>query len=272
MQKLSFITPVLLALLFSPGCKDPDSFEQDPVGNVTAESVGSNEIDPPKDSPGDDPAVDLPGKEEVIKAHLEAVGGVDAIKKVEMYTRSSAMKMEGPTGESNGTFHEVFDLVKDRSRVDLDLETYKEAKGWQGQSGWKVNTFEPLRALRPDEIAIERISVPLSMVQGILDTFGIEAFLPPSRVEFNGTACIKLNFIGSKMDIYINEKTSLIEGYLLPDFMQVSLSEYKDFEGVMMFTRQKAEIFVINTTYDLKVEKIEFNPELDDARFAKPAG
>ena len=53
----------------------------------------------------------------------------------------------------------MFDLVNDRSRVDLDLGTYKEAKAWQGQRGWKVTTFEPLRVLRPDEIAIERITV-----------------------------------------------------------------------------------------------------------------
>ena len=255
MKKLLLATPVLLTFFLNIGCKDSDSMKQDSVRKFPQSNLAK-----------------VPSKEEVIEAHLAAVGGVDALKKVEDYTRVSTITVEDSTGESNGTFHEVFDLVNDRSRVDLDLGTYKEAKAWQGQRGWKVTTFEPLRVLRPDEIAVERITVPLSSVHGILDSFGIDAFLQPVRVEFNGKSCIKLNFIGSALDIYINERTNLIEGYLIPEFMQLTLSDYKKIDGVMMFTSEKAEIFGLNTKYDLKVKKIEFNVDVDAAKFDKPVG
>ena len=52
--------------------------------------------------------------------------------------------------------------------------------------------------------------------------------------------------------------------------MQLTLSDYKKIDGVMMFTSEKAEIFGLNTKYDLKVKKIEFNVDVDAAKFDKP--
>ena len=54
--------------------------------------------------------------------------------------------------------------------------------------------------------------------------------------------------------------------------MQLTLSDYKKIDGVMMFTSEKAEIFGLNTKYDLKVKKIEFNVDVDAAKFDKPVG
>ena len=107
MKKLLLATPVLLTFLLNIGCKDSDSMKQDSVREFPQNNVAK-----------------VPSKEEVIETHLAAVGGVDALKKVKKYTRVSAITVEDSTGESNGTFHEAFDLVNDRSRVDLDPVSY----------------------------------------------------------------------------------------------------------------------------------------------------
>ena len=68
MKKLLLATPVLLTFFLNIGCKDSDSMKQDSIRKFPQSNLAK-----------------VPSKEEVIEAHLAAVGGVDALKSKGLY-------------------------------------------------------------------------------------------------------------------------------------------------------------------------------------------
>jgi hypothetical protein len=68
----------------------------------------------------------------------------------------------------------------------------------------------------------------------------------------------------------VNEKTKLIEGMEVPNLMRITLSNYKQVNGVQVPYQTKVEIFVVNTTVTSELKKVEFNGKLDPDKFSKP--
>ncbi|MEC9093840.1 MAG: hypothetical protein VX438_14105 [Planctomycetota bacterium] len=207
----------------------------------------------------------------IIDAHIAAVGGSTAIKKIKTITKSWAVSTTAPTGNGNGTSNEMFDLVAERGRIDLDLGVYKESKGWSGQKGWKQSTFETLRDLTADELGLDKIAGPISLIFTIKDIFGSVAFLPPTKAKFNGQDCVKVKIVESPLELYVNGKTKLLEGIEVPSLMKLTFSNYQESNGVQVAHNTKVEITALNTTVLSELKKFTVNEKLDEVKFSKPA-
>ena len=206
----------------------------------------------------------------IIAEHIEAVGGAQAIQKIKTIRKFYSVTTSAPTGNANGTAEEMFDLIADRGWLYLDLGLYKESKGWTGQVGWKKSSFEPLRDLTAEELAADKIGMPVSIIFSLKDTFGSAAFLPPTKSKFNGQNCVKVKIVGSPLALYVNEKTKLIAGMEIPNLMRITLSNYKEVNGVQVPYHTNVEIFVVNTTVTSDLKKVEFNGKLDANKFSNP--
>ena len=180
------------------------------------------------------------------------------------------MVSTAPTGNASGTTESMFDLITDRGRVDLDLGVYRESKGWTGQAGWKQSSVEPLRDITVDELAIDKVAMPVSLIFTLHKVLGTPRFLPPVKSTFNDQDCIKVNVIGIGFDIYVNEKTKLIEGMVVPDFLRITSTNYQEVNGVQVAHTSKVEILVTNSTFTAELKKVEFNVKLDAVKFLKP--
>ena len=271
MNRSSFVIPaILLGFLFLTGCSQTESTSGDPakVETQDAQDAGVSEASTEKSQVST--SKKAPSKEEIVEAHLDAMGGADAIKKIESIVRVSTMESQSLTGPASGTVTEVFDFVADQARIDLEFGVYSESKGWRKQQGWKKTSDVPLRALSAEELAYERIGMPISLVYTVFDLFGIDAFLPPVRARLNDQDCIKLNFVGSELDVVINDQTKLIQAFQIPDFMRITFSDYREIEGVMMAYKTKIEIKPGNQTLVIQLESVEVNSKLDAARLEKP--
>ncbi|MFL2871066.1 MAG: hypothetical protein ACJZ8O_09995 [Pirellulaceae bacterium] len=264
------VRAILLVLLLVTGCSNTDSSSSDPVKTETPDSQDASADAESLKDPQVATTEKAPTKEEIVEAHLKAMGGVDVLKTIQTVVKVSAMQTQDVTGSAEGKVTETFDLVADLGRIDLDLGTYQESKGWRKQQGWKQTSAEPLRALTAEELALDKIGMPISAVYSVFDAFGIDAFLPPSRARLNGQDCIKLNFMGSPMDIIINDQTKLIQAFQIADFMRITFSDYRDVQGVMMAYKTKVEIKPSNQTLIIEVESIEINSKLDAAKLEKP--
>lgn len=269
-RSLLLVHAVLLGFLCLTGCSQSESNNGDPVKVESPDTRDTTVSDRSTEESQVSTSKEAPSKEEIVDAHLDAMGGAEAIKKIESLVRVSTMESQSLAGTSSGTVTEVFDMVADQGRIDLDFGTYSESKGWRKQQGWKQTSVVPMRALAAEELAIEKIGMPISVVYTVLDTFGMDAFLPPVRAKLNGQDCIKLNFVGSKLDIIINDQTKLIQAFQLADFMRITFSDYRDTEGVMMAYTTKIEIKPGNQTIVSHVESVEINSKLDAARLEKP--
>jgi hypothetical protein len=206
----------------------------------------------------------------IIAEHIEAVGGAPAIKQIKTIRKFSSVMTTAPTGNATGTTEEMFDLIADSGWVGLDLGLYQESKGWIGQEGWKKTSFERVRDLTAEELPLDKIGMPVSIIFTLKDTFGSAAFLPPTKYKFNDQDCVKVEIVESPLALYVNEKTKLIEGIEVPNLMRITLSNYKEVNGVQVPYHTKVEIFVVNTTVTSDLKKVEFNGKLDANNFSKP--
>ena len=211
-----------------------------------------------------------PDKAEILEAHVRAVGGSEAIRKIKSIVRVSDVTSRSDAGEVTGTTTEVLDLAGERGRVDTDLVEFKEAKGWQGLQGWRVNTFEPMRASTVDEVGVDKIVVPISIVQAISGAFGVEAFRSIENVQFNGKPCFKLTIVNNPLLVYLDASTKLIEGFEIEQFMLIYLGDYQEVEGVKVPFYSKTDVKVLQTTFVSKVKQLNFNVEITDDQLAKP--
>ena len=269
---LQHVTVLALIVSFLSGCTDSESAPVANDANVSqvqpnqlpAGSVGMNSVEPGSSF---NPQLN---KAEIIDAHIKAVGGLDAIKKVKSIVKVSQVISKSAAGESSGTTTEVFDLVGERGRVDLDLQDFKEAKGWRGQQGWRVSTAAPLRASTLDEVGVDKITVPISIVQAISGAFGTEAFRSVENVQFDGKPCIKMTIINNPLIVYLDAATKLIAGFEIEQFMVIYLGDYKEVEGVQMAHYSKADITVLQTSFISNVKQVNVNVEITDEQLAKP--
>ena len=225
---------------------------------------------PRTESPSTDSS-DTINIQNIIVEHIEAVGGASAIQEIKTIRKFHSVISTAPTGNATGTIEDIFDLIADRGRIDLDLGLYKESKGWTGQQGWKTSSFEPLRDLTAEELPIEKIGMPVSIIFTLKDTFGSTAFLPATKSKFNDHDCVKVEIVGSPLALYVNQKTKLIEGMEIPNLLRITLSDYKKVSGVQVPYKTKVEIFGANSTFMCDLKKVEFNGKFDADKFTKPA-
>ena len=269
---LQHVTVLALIVSFLTGCTDSESAPVANDANVSqvqpnqlpAGSVGMNSVEPGSSF---NPQLN---KAEIIDAHIKAVGGLDAIKKVKSIVKVSQVISKSAAGESSGTTTEVFDLVGERGRVDLDLQDFKEAKGWRGQQGGRVSTAAPLRASTLDEVGVDKITVPISIVQAISGAFGTEAFRSVENVQFDGKPCIKMTIINNPLIVYLDAATKLIAGFEIEQFMVLYLGDYREVQGVQMAYYSKADITVLQTSFVSNVKQVNLNVEITDEQLAKP--
>ncbi|MDE0818749.1 MAG: hypothetical protein OSA92_13880 [Pirellulaceae bacterium] len=220
------------------------------------------------------PGTEAPGTlniQDIITEHIEAVGGAKAIRKIQTVRKFHAVNTTAPTGNATGTVMDTFDLIADRGRVDMDLGVFQESKGWTGQQGWKKNSFEPLRDITAEELPIEKMGVNVSPIFTLNQAFGSAAFLPATKSKFNDHDCVKVEIVDSPLALYLNEKTKLIEGMVIPNLIRITFSNYKLVTGVQVPFRNKVEIFPTSTTITTELKRVEFNGELDADIFTKPA-
>ena len=267
------VSACVLIVSLLAGCTDSESpsvandvnVNQVLPNQLPAEPAGINAIEP--ENTGSNPQLN---KAEIIDAHIKAVGGLEAIKKIKSIVRVSEVISKSAAGEAIGTTTEVFDLAGDRGRVDLDLKDFKEAKGWRGQQGWRVNTEAPLRASTPDEVGVDKITSPVSIVQAISGAFGTEAFELVGNVQFDGKPCIKLTIVDNPLIVYLDAATKLIAGFEIEQFMVIYLGDYKEVEGIQMAYYSKADIIVLQTSFVSNVKQVNVNVEITDEQLAKP--
>ena len=206
----------------------------------------------------------------IIAEHIEAVGGAKAIRTIQTVRKFHAVNTTAPTGNATGTIMDTFDLIADRGRVDTDLGVFQESKGWTGQQGWKKNSFEPLRDLTAEELPIEKIGANVSIIFTLKEAFGSAAFLPATKSKFNDHDCVKVEIAESPLALYLNEKTKLIEGMVIPNLIRITFSNYKQVNGVQVSYSTKVEIFPTRTTITTELKRVEFNGKLDSDKFSKP--
>lgn len=208
--------------------------------------------------------------EQIVKEHIEAIGGMDALKNLKTMTRSGSAAVEGEFGNFQGTFTEIYDLAGSRGYQMMDLIVFQRETGWAEGKGWQQSPIEGLKDLSEEEMKMTMVQSAPSLIAAIKEQQGPEAFASAEESEFNESAAIKLAVAETPLHIYLDKESKLIAGITVGEEVSITMEEYQETEGVKLPSKVTMEVgggrIKIANTY----EETEVNQEVDETKFAKP--
>lgn len=207
---------------------------------------------------------------QIVDEHIEAVGGMDAIKKIKTLKRGGSASVEGEFGNFQGTFSEVYDLAGDRGHRMMDLIVFQQETGWADGKGWQQSPIEGLKDMSEEEMQMTKVYSAPSLVAAIIDALGMEAFDKAEEAEFNETETVKLTMVDNPIEIYVNKESKLIEGIAVGEEVKMMMADYQDAEGVKLPSKVTMEVGGGRIKVVNEYEETEVNAEVDDTKFAKP--
>jgi len=216
--------------------------------------------------------------DEIIAKNIQAHGGMDKLKSVSSRTESAKF--------SAGSFKADVRLVNKRPghvRMEFIIQGMAQVRAYDGKAGWQVNPFS---GRREAELLSEDDMKDL-VVEGDIDGPLVDYKQKGHTAELmghdsvEGTDCYKVQLTLKNGDIrtYYLDTDSYLELKLetrtfIRGAPQESETYYGDYEqiGGMYFPfaieqGQKGNPERVNLT----VEKVEINPQADDALFTMPA-
>ena len=208
--------------------------------------------------------------EGMVEAHLEAVGGSDAIAKIKTIHRTGTLSGTSGYGPLSGTVEEIFDLPKQQGYTSMEMPGYSRKTGWTGNSGWVSDTQAGVTKMPADEVALARINAGPSPLASIHRRYG-GAMKEAGEKEFHDQKCAVVTIEGSPIQFFVNQKTKLLEGMSIPGTFTVTYENYKAVDGVQFAGKSSVQIEAQNMTMVTDYKTTKINGQIDPSKFKKPS-
>lgn len=216
--------------------------------------------------------------DEVVAKYIEAHGGYETLKAV------NSMKITGIQGVPMQGLELPFTVFQKRPNkmyMEATFQGMSYVTAYDGESGWSINPFMGDPAPQPmTESEVEQIKVEAD-IDGVLMDYKdkghrIEVL---GKEDLEGTEVIKLRVTLKNdnvqtwyldadyfIELRVDSKTSQMGQEL---DISVTFSDFKEVEGIMMPFSMEARSGD-TVIFTRKLETIEINPEIDDAKFKMP--
>jgi hypothetical protein len=223
------------------------------------------------------PALRAETVDDVIARNIAARGGLEKIKSIK--TMRTGGKLIIGDGQMQGSI-----LVEAKrpniSRVDFTIAAMEGFRVFDGKEGWGTAPWMGVNEPAPLKGNELKDSEEQSDLEGPLMNYKEKGHTVElaGKEKWGEVECDKLKVTlkgGDVVEIYIDPKTNLELGQRLfrdgEPYVETTFSDYKDFDGLMI--SQKVDIVPHMEgapTSHVIIEHIEINPDLDDARLARP--
>jgi hypothetical protein len=211
---------------------------------------------------------------EVLARHYEALGGLEALKAQETVHSVGTMELAGLTGTL-----EVWEAHPDRSRVQIDLNVFKQTIGDNGDVAWEVDANGKLRIEKEENALARRRTAALLAGYEHLDPDsedfditleGVEAVAEDEcyavKIASPSDGTVRIWYVDT--DDFLLRKTVTV----YPDHEEHQLlSDYRDVGGVLRAYGLEVVYLPTGQEYAVTATEIEANVEIDPALFDPPA-
>ena len=215
---------------------------------------------------------------QIMKAHVEAVGGVDNIHKVVSMHRSGKATMDGIIGHMEGTFEEI-SIIERKAYSKMDLVAFMQRSGWDGQIGWAEDAMLGLRDIEGDELELLKNQARVDTLATVWMLSGANGFSPLPAETHDGREFHVVEIVGVDGATYYIDpddhhvrriKLDYNDPQMGPSTIIVKFDKYTQFDGVMLPNQVAVDIAdgTIEVVYDY--EKTVLNGEIDETVFNKP--
>jgi len=240
--------------------------------------------------------------EQVIDKNVAARGGLQAwraVKTLSMSGKLDAGGNESPTRAVQGVKTEGVQLPKRpteqaqlpfrmelkrprKSRLELDFRGQTAVQVYDGINGWKLRPFlnrHEVEPYTPEEMKAVALQADLDGPLVDYAAKGTKIQLEGTeKVEGNDTYKLKLTFQGGQTQhLWVNATTFLetkiegaarkLDGKYHP--VEVYYRDYRRIDGLMIPYVLETKVQGVTQTEKIEIEKVDVNPPVEDARFAK---
>ena len=220
---------------------------------------------------------ELPDAKKVIKKYIEAVGGMENLKRVSSTSVKGTMSISGAdiTGDL-----EVYQ-GKGKFLFKVDLGQFGTARiGINGDTVWEMNAQTGDRILEGAERddRLENNGKPFPEVDWLNGYQGEYKCVSAEKID--GKLAYKVEFSsksGNKTTRYFDAKSGLIVKAARSQMVQgqeveltIQPGDYKKVEGVLLPHSQFVEMNG-NPAYEISIDKITLNEKIADETFAIPS-
>lgn len=224
---------------------------------------------------GNSPLRADPSPEDLIKAHLKAIGGVEAYKKIKTRQIKGVIEIAGQGITADMV---ITSKAPDKQRTEIDLPGMgKVVEGYDGKVGWSKNPWAPG--------VIEKTGGQLKQAQEQADFYrDVELLSRYSEWTYKGRETIDGNSTdviegkakdGSVDTMYLDEKTHLLtqlktiaETEQGKTTVISKLGDYREVDGIKL--PHLINIEAGPGGFKMTVKEIKQGLELADSLFSKP--
>lgn len=216
--------------------------------------------------------------EEVLAAHVEAVGGADAINAIKSISRTGEVFMDGQFGIMEGT-SELVMIPGLKVYTNMDLGVFARAEAYDGEIGWRDDTMNGIQDVEGDDLNTIKNQRYFSRLAEMAVAGDTEKLSLAADETIDGKDFYVIEMADEKAPakLYIDKATNLAARMTVstenPQFGPVEIiieqSEYEVHNGVQLAGFNKmilGELFTLETTFT----ETEINGEIDESIFEKP--
>jgi zinc protease len=221
------------------------------------------------------PAGAIPSADQIIDKYVQAIGGKAAIEK--QTSRVSKGSFELPAFGASGTA-EIFEKAPNKGLAVITVAGFGVVQeGFDGKVGWGQDPQNGLREKSGAELAAAKLDAEFHKPTKIKQLYPKLAVKGKDKVGDHEVYVVEATPVeGSAETWYFDTTTGLMlrrdtvrEGPQGRQEIQEFLDGYKEVDGVKLpfSIRQVTTAFTI----DIKIEEVNHNVPIDDAKFNKPA-
>ena len=208
-----------------------------------------------------------------MKAHIEALGGMDALERIKTIKRTGPCSAE-IGGHFQGTVQQAA-VVGKKAYQKADLDAFQFTFKWNGTRAWIEETGTAGSEEGDGDLTYLNAAVDISPLVSAWQRYGTSAVkvLPEETHDGKEYIVLQIAKLGD-VKFYLDKKSHLLARRTIAeeDDVLLSFGNYARHEGVQLPGSMDVEFVdddgenVFHFTYD----KTEINVELDDALFDKP--
>lgn len=212
--------------------------------------------------------------DELMRRHLEALGGAEAVQSIRSVISTSEIEMVGIG--IKGTM-KSYDLMPCLSYSEISFGLFNIKQGYDGERRWMVDPNGKLQFVRDPGSLEDQVTNCLIESRNYLFTPEDVTVNAADQDTIDGVPCEVIELLptgGTPCRIYLDASTFLIKRLVMEardGRVEQTFDDYRVIKGVMFPFRARIHQVSMNQTIEFCVQSISVNEEIDPVVFLPPS-
>lgn len=216
--------------------------------------------------------------DDVVAKHIQAIGGTEALGKIQSLERKGKAELDGEFGQFEGSYREA--VVKDKKAyTSMDFGVFQSESAWNGEKAWSIDPQMGLRDIEGDDVDNLKMTAGVDPIAAIKEQYGSEAFESLGEQELKEKSYNAIKIADEDLTFFLDKETNMIAAMKVTandpnlggDYtVLVTYDDFKDVEGVKLPHTTEIDIADGMMLITFTCEENVVNEPIEDDLFEKP--